>query len=223
MFARFNKKVAATVLCVMLLAATTVFGAGMHGEYNGFSIVKMFVNGREITPDVPPIIMDGRTLLPGRALAEALGADVEWDESAFRVDINSREPVAQTTEGFHVSDTGVGIAVFSPTLRKSAHGMVAGSGNRFLQTMVVVKNFGKQDIWVSPETFSVMVGSTKHNFVTATTSDSFRLLSQVVRPGDYAAGIVIYEVPEDASYDLVPGHMLYNSTMLRVPIPAETI
>lgn len=44
--------------------------------------VKLVVNGEDITykSDVPPQIIDGRTLVPARALAESLGATVEWDE-----------------------------------------------------------------------------------------------------------------------------------------------
>ena len=44
--------------------------------------IKLIVNGVDITPrcDVPPQIIDGRTLVPARFLAEALGAKVEWDE-----------------------------------------------------------------------------------------------------------------------------------------------
>lgn len=43
--------------------------------------VKLIVNGEDITykSDVPPQIINGRTLVPARALAESLGATVEWD------------------------------------------------------------------------------------------------------------------------------------------------
>lgn len=38
-----------------------------------------FVEGNEVESDVPPVIKDGRTLVPVRALTEALGANVQWD------------------------------------------------------------------------------------------------------------------------------------------------
>jgi hypothetical protein len=41
--------------------------------------VTLEVNGREIWPDVPPKIVGGRVMVPIRWIAEALGADVEWD------------------------------------------------------------------------------------------------------------------------------------------------
>lgn len=37
------------------------------------------VDGRVLQFDVPPTIIDGRTLVPLRAIFEALGAEVEWD------------------------------------------------------------------------------------------------------------------------------------------------
>jgi len=42
--------------------------------------IKLVVNGREIKPDVLPQVINGRTMVPIRWVAEALGADVQWDE-----------------------------------------------------------------------------------------------------------------------------------------------
>ena len=43
--------------------------------------VRLTLDGAEIYPDVPPIIENGRTLVPVRALFEALGGEVLWDGS----------------------------------------------------------------------------------------------------------------------------------------------
>lgn len=45
----------------------------------------MTVNGSQLNFDQPPIIKDGRTLVPLRAIFEALGAEVLWleDEQAI--------------------------------------------------------------------------------------------------------------------------------------------
>lgn len=36
-------------------------------------------NGTQITPDIPQQIIDGRFMLPLRAVGEAINADVDWD------------------------------------------------------------------------------------------------------------------------------------------------
>ncbi|MBE7046092.1 MAG: copper amine oxidase N-terminal domain-containing protein [Ruminococcaceae bacterium] len=39
--------------------------------------------------DVPAQIIDGRTLVPVRAISEAFGADVKWEEETKTVYINN--------------------------------------------------------------------------------------------------------------------------------------
>ena len=56
----------------LVIALTTVGFAA--------SPIKLIVNGQEIKPDVPPQLINGRTIVPVRCVAEALGADVQWDE-----------------------------------------------------------------------------------------------------------------------------------------------
>lgn len=41
--------------------------------------ISVYVNGTKVTFDRQPFIQDGRTLVPVRAIFEALGASVEWD------------------------------------------------------------------------------------------------------------------------------------------------
>ncbi len=42
------------------------------------SEIQILVNDVKVEADVPPVIVDGRTLVPVRAIFEALGANVEW-------------------------------------------------------------------------------------------------------------------------------------------------
>ncbi|MCL1809985.1 MAG: stalk domain-containing protein [Clostridiales bacterium] len=43
--------------------------------------IRVYLNGERLSFDVPPIIENGRTLVPLRAIFEALGAEVDWDQS----------------------------------------------------------------------------------------------------------------------------------------------
>lgn len=51
------------------------------------SPIKVFVNDLQITPDVPPYITNGRTMLPARAILEPLGAQFEWNSKTQTVTI----------------------------------------------------------------------------------------------------------------------------------------
>ncbi len=61
--------------------------------------LRLVVNGEDITAEAQPIIIDGRTLVPARALAEKLGASVEWDGASQTVTVKSEnartEPQAE--------------------------------------------------------------------------------------------------------------------------------
>ena len=47
--------------------------------------IKVFLDGQAIEFDVAPIIENDRTLVPLRAIFEAMGAEVEWDEDTRTV------------------------------------------------------------------------------------------------------------------------------------------
>jgi spore germination protein len=49
--------------------------------------IDLYVNGMEITPDVPPTIVHGRVILPARAILEPLGATLDWDSKSRTVTV----------------------------------------------------------------------------------------------------------------------------------------
>jgi hypothetical protein len=53
------------------------------------SYIKLIVDGKEIQTDVPPQVINGRTMIPARFLAESFGAKVEWDSSKNAVVVTS--------------------------------------------------------------------------------------------------------------------------------------
>lgn len=57
---------------------------------------KMLVNGEEKTLDVCPTIVESRTMVPARAVAEAFGAKVEWDAPDNTVKIYTQDFLSRT-------------------------------------------------------------------------------------------------------------------------------
>ena len=60
-----------TGLLIGLLAFTTFAVAGDN--------IKLIINGKEIACDVAPQVINGRTMVPARFVAEGLGASVVWN------------------------------------------------------------------------------------------------------------------------------------------------
>ncbi len=60
--------------------------------------VAIMLNGNYLYSDVAPTVIDGRTLLPMRALFEALDATVTWDEASSTATAVSEDATIQITE-----------------------------------------------------------------------------------------------------------------------------
>lgn len=60
---------------VLAFLASTTLSLGAAGAIN------LVVDGATVQTDVPPVVIDGRTLVPVRALFESLGATVGWNEA----------------------------------------------------------------------------------------------------------------------------------------------
>lgn len=61
------------------------------------SVVSANVN--EVTLDAPPRIMNDRTMVPLRAISEALNADVKWDAENYKVIITTKNADPASTTG----------------------------------------------------------------------------------------------------------------------------
>lgn len=77
------KKTAVLAALMAVLLSVPVFAAGSSrwGTYQGYNVVRVVVNGRVVTGDVPAVNLNGRTMVPLRAIAEALGVQVQWDDA----------------------------------------------------------------------------------------------------------------------------------------------
>jgi hypothetical protein len=68
-------------LAVLLALSLAVLPAAAAGP------VKIQINGARLATDVDPVIIDGRTLVPVRAIAEGFGAEVGWDGASRQVTV----------------------------------------------------------------------------------------------------------------------------------------
>ena len=58
----------------------------------------IMVNGKEFTSDPPALVVEGRTYLPLRAMGEALGVPINWNQELNQAEIGSQAVVAGTNQ-----------------------------------------------------------------------------------------------------------------------------
>lgn len=83
------KKVISLILALTIICAFGQFAVASSDT------VSVYVDGEPVTFDVEPRIIGGRTMVPIRAIFEALGADVEWN--------NETRTATAIKDGFVVS------------------------------------------------------------------------------------------------------------------------
>ncbi len=72
-----------STLCILL------FNFSFSAPVRGAEDISVYVNGALLQTDTPPVIENGRTLVPLRAIAESVGATVDWDDATQKVTLSS--------------------------------------------------------------------------------------------------------------------------------------
>ena len=82
---------------------------------NAAPAIQVIFDGRKLGFDQPPIIENGRTLVPIRAITEAMGATVDWDGAARKAMISLNNSVVTITIGSKIMyKDGVAIPIDVP-------------------------------------------------------------------------------------------------------------
>lgn len=72
----------------MLVMVVCILGGQARAEAG--QVIKIFINGSEVSSDTSPELISGRTYVPVRVISENLGAKVEWKQETGQVVINWR-------------------------------------------------------------------------------------------------------------------------------------
>lgn len=76
---------------MVLTASLLVLSVGAADD------ITVILDGNKLEFDVPPQIIDGRTMVPIRAIFEALGAEVTWDDATKTVTATIDDYVVKCT------------------------------------------------------------------------------------------------------------------------------
>jgi hypothetical protein len=104
-------------LAITLVAVGGLGGLALAGEqspdtYKGLPTVVVIIDGEQLVCDVPAVIVDGRTLVPLRAIMEALGSGVKWDPATKTVSVET-----EAAAGASTATTGTTTTAETPTPR----------------------------------------------------------------------------------------------------------
>ncbi|MCD7736168.1 MAG: S-layer homology domain-containing protein [Lachnospiraceae bacterium] len=69
-----------------------------------------YLNGEAQSLDSEPVIINGRTMLPIRFIAESFGFDVQWDEETQTITISNAAEASEETETAETAETTEGTA-----------------------------------------------------------------------------------------------------------------
>jgi S1-C subfamily serine protease len=86
-----KRKILISLLMLSMFIGGAVTASSINGDFKGRPIVKVFVDGKTVNSEVPAYIEDGNTMLPLRAVSEALGADIKWNPDDYSVSVSTKK------------------------------------------------------------------------------------------------------------------------------------
>ncbi len=119
----------AAALAVLLLAGTALAAQGQVKAQLNYRDIQITLDGEKIDPkdangkSTEPFIIDGTTYLPDRAIAEALGLDVSWDDATNTVKLVSAGNV--TVQGDKIAIVNDGVKITDKSFDKYFPGTTA--------------------------------------------------------------------------------------------------
>ncbi len=162
----------------------------------------MQINGEDINIDengTSPIIVDGSTLVPIRAVAEALGGAVEWDNDTRNVTITKDAKVIKLV----IDEINARVDESNVTLDAAP---VIINGRTMLPLRFVAENLGAEVEW-NGENRKITITSKSENNINATeaTTEDFSSELTTKSLSDNKTLIVYFTLPETDGVDTVAG------------------
>ncbi|MCD8238016.1 MAG: copper amine oxidase N-terminal domain-containing protein [Clostridiales bacterium] len=165
-----KKKIALT----MAISALAVSSLALNVSADEYTEVSLYIAGQEVVTDQPAVIVDNRTMVPVRVIAESIGCLVDWDETTKTVTFTQNGVVAsmvigETSASIAEGDVVSEVEIDSPAVIINSRTMVPV---RFISEL-----FGCEVDWnAATKTVSISVAdyveSDADAFVEETTEDN---------------------------------------------------
>ncbi|HIU57152.1 MAG TPA: copper amine oxidase N-terminal domain-containing protein [Candidatus Ornithomonoglobus merdipullorum] len=184
-----NEKLIGGLLAAMILSASTAFPAMAT---DGISVT---LNGIPLSFDVPPQIINDRTMVPLRAIFEALGASVDWDDSTRTV-ISSKDgiTISLTVDSSTMYVNGNAVTLDSPACIVNGRTLVPVRAISEAYNTTVSWNGDTQTVTITSANTAPQSSSPVS---TATSYSIFK--HEIMNKGIYIQGTGAYGLMEDLS------------------------
>jgi len=202
---------------VLLLSGITVLAAVRTEDISvTFRNIRLVVNGELITPRdaqgniVEPFIFDGTTFLPVRAVANALGVDVDWDGNTSTVYLGSRAAVAPTP----TPPPAQGNIQYEIT-NVQERTYITSRGVVRYETLVQFTNTGTMPIYLGMSRFDLV--DTNGRILSA--GNSFSSFPNIIHPGErgyFYGNVDVPEATPETDISMVPRWDLRRSRENRI-------
>lgn len=147
-----KKKISLILLTVIALSALLNINVIADED------IKVIYNGEQLQFDQPPIIQDGRTLVPMRAIFEAIGAEVTWDEHTQKITATKKATELKGTfpneyiRGINITfSTSIGSTIAyvnnEESLSLDVPPVIADTGRTLVPIRVISETFGCNVDW----------------------------------------------------------------------------
>lgn len=89
---------ALAIIVAVICASILIVSAATESIIALIATFDIYVNGEKYQGENPPIVIEGRTYLPLRAIGEVLGIEVEWNQSLRRVEVARPTEITEKEE-----------------------------------------------------------------------------------------------------------------------------
>ena len=130
------KKVNKTIMVLICVVIIAVSGVSGHAA----GTITVVVNNEQIYFDQPPVIDNGRTMVPLRAIFEALGASVDWEQSTQTVTAIRGDVTVSLTIGSNI------LIINGDDIELDVPAQIVG-GRTLVPVRAVAESFGADVKW----------------------------------------------------------------------------
>ena len=126
---------------ILFVGAAALLACVMAFSCFAAPAVSVKLNGKTLEFEQPPVIIEGRTLVPLRAIFEALGASVEWDGATKTVTSNKGDVTIKLTIGANtLYRNGTGVELDVPA-------QIVGEGYTMVPARAIAESYGVNVGW----------------------------------------------------------------------------